>query len=265
MKAQLYGLDGKLKGEVDVGEAFSAKVRADIIGKVFAAEQSWTRHPYGPDPLAGKRTSAHYHGERSTRYSMMNKEMARMKRIHNQGYLNMTARFVPQAVKGRAGHPPKVEKVWEKKVNKKERLAAILSAVAATADKNFVSLRGHLINGHAVPFVMEDSLETLKRTKDVFNLLAALGLEKEMERVSERKVRAGKGKNRGRRYKNKSGPLIVVKEDKGILKAAGNIAGVSVTKVSDITISLLAPGGSAGRLTLWTKGAVEEINRRVKG
>ncbi len=121
MQTSIYDIKGKVKGKITIPKIFSVAVRKDLIEKAVLAERSRKRQPYGSDPLAGKRTSAHYHGRRSIRWSMMNREMARTKRIHNQGGLNYTARFVPQATKGRKAHPPKAEKKWKLKINKKSK------------------------------------------------------------------------------------------------------------------------------------------------
>ena len=88
-----------------------------------------------------------------------------------------------------------------------------------------------------------------------------LGLEKELERVSEKKVRAGKGKSRGRKYKKKNGPLIVVSKKDKLSRAAVNILGIDVVDVKSLNAELLAPGAKAGRLTLWTKGAIHILEK----
>lgn len=261
MKAHVHGLDGKKTGEMELGKAFSGKVRGDLVLRAFIAEQSARRQAYGVDPLAGKRTSAHYHGERGRRWAMMNREMARGKRIHNQGPLNYTGRFTPQSIKGRATHPPKAEKIWLVKINKKEKVMALLAALSATTDKSLVLQRGHQVNGSPVPFVFDDKLQEMKNTKKLVELLKTIGLENELARGKEKKVRAGKGKVRGRKYKKKKSLLIVVKDDKGLGNAARNIAGVDVTPTKSLTVSLLAPGGHPGRLALFTKSAVEELNK----
>ena len=46
---------------------------------------------------------------------------------------------------GRQAHPPRVEKVIRKEVNKKERRLAIASAIAATAVRELVEKRGHAV------------------------------------------------------------------------------------------------------------------------
>ena len=254
MKTPLYGLNGQKRGDIDTGRAFSAAVRADLIQRAFLSERSRQRQPYGADPLAGKRTSAHYHGLRHYKYTMMNKEMARISRIHGQGYLNYTARFVPQAIKGRKAHPPKAEKIWTEKMNKKEWQKALWSALAATANTTLVEQRGHLPGGLALPVVVS-GLEQVKKTKEVEQLLVALGLEKELDRASERKVRAGKGKRRGRKYVEKKGPLIVT----GKGSTLPTVAGTDCVTVDKLTVADLAPGSAPGRLCVWSEKAVEEL------
>lgn len=265
MKVPVYTLKGEPKGTVSVAKAFKEPVRTDIIQKAVNIERANSRQPYGADPLAGKRTSAHYHGRRGIRNSMMNKEMARMKRIHNQGFLNMTARFVPQAAKGRRAHPPKAEKVWDRKMNKKELAKAFRSAISASAEKELVSGRGHVIDGAKhIPLIVEDKLQELKKSKEISDVLKSLGLEKELKRLEEKKQRAGKGKARGRKYRRKVGPLFVVKEDRGLIRASKNLQGVEAATISGLSVEMLAPGGHPGRLVIWDKSAIEEFDKKLK-
>jgi large subunit ribosomal protein L4e len=264
MKVPVYSLKGEVKKSVDFVRAFSEPVRADLINRAVVSERSGNRQAYGADPLAGKRTSAHYHGRRKVRHSMMNREMARMKRIHGTGFMHMTARFVPQATKGRKAHPPKTEKVWKKGMNKKEHAKAMFSAVSATGHKDYVVSRGYETEGiKHVPLVIEDGIEQVKKFKEISDVLKTLGLEKEMERAKAKKVRQGKGTRRGRKYKRRKAFLIVVSDCRGIEKAAGNIPGVDVVRISDLRVEHLAPGGVPGRLTIWTEGALEKLEKRI--
>jgi large subunit ribosomal protein L4e len=260
MKVKVFDVQGNPKGEIELPRVFNTPFRPDIIQRAVLAIQSHKRQPYGVDPLAGKRTSAHYHGERRSRYTMMNIEMARMPRIHGgPPGLHLRARFVPQAVKGRRAHPPKAEKDWWQKINKKERRLAIKSAIAATALKDVVLQRGHVVNGLELPIVVDDSLQELKKTKDVENFLKKIGLDKELERAKNKKVRPGKGKMRGRRYKKKKSVLFVISENKGIAQAAKNLPGVDVCLVNNLNAELLAPGAHPGRLTIYTVSAIQKL------
>ena len=69
-------------------------LRQEKIKKAVLALQSSKRQRYGANPLAGKRSSAHYHGKRHYRFTMMNREMARISRIHGKvGYLAFLRTF----------------------------------------------------------------------------------------------------------------------------------------------------------------------------
>lgn len=261
MSVAVYNLKGSKKGSVSLARIASIPVREDIIKRAVASERSKVRQSYGADPLAGKRTSAHYHGRRGIRLTMMNRELARMKRIHGHGFLNFTARFVPQARKGRKAHPPKATKDYTKNINQKERFFAVLSAMAAGTDKKLVKSRGHAVNGTELPLVFSDDFETLKKSKDVVALLKRAGLEKELDRLKKKKVRAGKGKARGRKYVRKRGPLVIVKEDRGIVRAVRNIPGVDASPLGDLTVSMVAPGGRPGRLLVFTESALKEVEK----
>lgn len=264
MKVDVIDLEGKPIEKIELPKVFEEPIREDLILRAVLASQSNRRQPYSPDIMAGKRTAAHYHGKRRVRVSMMNKEMARMPRLHGETvpWLSLRARFVPQAVGGRRAHPPMVEKVWSQKINKQERRKAIRSALAATVIKDLVSKRGHRIQDvKEFPIVVDNKLQELKKTKDVIKFLVKSGLEKELKRIAERKIRAGKGKNRSRKYKIKIGPLFVVTNENDIGKAVRNISGCDVCKVENLSVERLAPGAAVGRLTIFTKDAIEKFNR----
>jgi len=109
--------------------------------------------------------------------------------------------------------------------------------------------------------IVSDDFESLKKTQDVQNVLNHLGLSFDLIKAKRRtsQIRAGKGKRRGRKYKRGKTVLIVVSHDYGIGKAARNLAGVDVVIVDQLNVELLAPGTHAGRLTVWTKSAVESL------
>lgn len=260
MKAVVIDIQAKKKQDINLPKVFESKFRPDLIKRAVLAIQSHNRQPSGSDPLAGHRSSAAYHGVRTGPHHMMNTETARMKRIHGgPPNLSMTARFVSQSTKGRAAHPPKVEKIWSQKINKKERVLAIKSAIAATAIKDVVMERGHKMNGVELPIIVEDNIQDFKKIKEVKDFLNKAGLKGELERAKEKKIRAGKGKSRGRKYKKKKSLLFVVSEDKGISKAVKNIPGADFSLVMNLNAELLAPGTHAGRLTIWSESAIKRL------
>ena len=106
----------------------------------------------------------------------------------------------------------------------------------------------------------QSKIASLQKTKEVEEALIRLGALSEIVRVREsRKVRAGKGKSRGRKMKQSVGPLIVVAENKGIIEAASNIPGVDAVSVTNLNAEMLAPGTHPGRLIVWTSGAIEKL------
>lgn len=259
-KAKVHDLEGNVVEEVKLPGVFSTKYRPDIIKRAVFAQQAAKRQPYGSDPLAGKRSSAHYHGKRRYRFTMMNREMARMPRIHGKGarYFAYRARIAPQTVKGRRAHPPKSEKIWLEKINKKEKLLAVKSAVSATANKSLLKLRGHTSDS---PIIFVDDFERIRKTREMKNVLEKV-IPDELKRTEKRKVRAGKGKMRGRKYRKKKGALMVFSRKCEAMKSARNIPGIDAASVSSLNIGLLAPGTQAGRLLIITKSALEKFDKK---
>ncbi|AEF96758.1 50S ribosomal protein L4 [Methanotorris igneus] len=253
MKAVVYNLDGSKKGEIELPSIFETEYRPDLIKRAVISALTARLQPKGSDPLAGKRTSAESIGKGHGR--------ARVKRTA-QGW----AAFVPQAVGGRRCHPPKVEKILWERINKKERLKAIMSAIAASANPELVKQRGHIIdNVPSIPLVVDNEFENLQKTKDVVNVFKALGLDKDVERAKKGiKIRAGRGKMRGRKYRKPKSVLVVVGDKCNAIKASRNLPGVDVITADNFGVIHIAPGAMAGRLTLWTESAIEKLSERFK-
>ena len=65
------------------------------------------------------------------------------------------------------------------------------------------------------------------------------------------------GKLRGRRYRTPKSVLLVTADGKA--PGARNLAGVEVVAARNLSAEHLAPGGDAGRLTVFTQGAIAAI------
>jgi large subunit ribosomal protein L4e len=139
---------------------------------------------------------------------------------------------------------------------------ALRSAVAATASKETVSSRGHIVDDIPdFPLIVVNDVQTLEKTKDVEDAFVNIGVWPDIFRVKEsRKIRAGKGKMRGRKMKQAVGPLLVIEEDGGISRAARNLPGVDVVTVDTLNVELLAPGTHPGRLTIWTRETLGKVD-----
>lgn len=255
MKANVYDLDGKVKKTIELPAVFETAYRPDAIHRASVAAQSARKQPQGRDPMAGKRNTAVSWGP--------GRGMARVPRVKGSGTRTANSgAFAPMTVGGRLAHPPRPAKVLVKKVNKKERQLAIDSALAATSNAKLVAERGHLIEDLETPvLVFDDKIQTVKRTKTILDLFTLIGLGNELGRAAVKRIKAGKGKRRGRRYKRAKGPLIVA-ENFGILQAAKNIPGIETRQVTNLSIEDLAPGGHAGRLVIWSESSINALNQR---
>lgn len=247
---KIFDLDGKVAGTLRVPKLFKVTMRPDIIKKAVVSIQSHSFQPQGRDPLAGKR--------RSVKSMGAGHGIARVTRLKAGG---QRAAFGVGIVGGRSAYPPVTEKILVKKIPKKEKRLALSSALAATASKEIVASRGHIIKEvRDFPLVVVDEIEGLNKTSDVEKALLNLGVLPDVYKVKESiKERAGKGKRRGRRMKQAVGPLLVVSKNKGIAEAARNLPGVSISTLNNLNAELLAPGTHPGRLTIWSRSAFEKL------
>ncbi|MFW5914770.1 MAG: 50S ribosomal protein L4, partial [Thermoplasmatota archaeon] len=139
---------------------------------------------------------------------------------------------------------------------------ARLSALSATADPDVVRNRGHLFDDDlSLPLVVQDDIEQIGRTSEVMEALDSLGVGDDLDRAKVgKKVRAGRGKMRGRKFRRPLSLLIVVSDPNAPLRrAAANLPGVEAVPVNMLNTGLLAPGGDPGRLLLVSESAFEEI------
>src|SRR3989344_3576802 len=112
------------------------------------------------------------------------------------------------------------------------------------------------------PLIIDSKIELLNKTKQVVDLLKKLDLSEELKRLSVKKIRAGKGKTRGRKYKTKKGPLIVIAKDCSLQKSARNLPGINIVKVNLLNAEILAPSTLPGRLTIWSKDAIDILAKQ---
>ncbi len=252
-RAHLVGLDGKSHATVPLPLAFSLPVRPDLIQRAVVAAQSHRRQPYATSPTAGVRHSVEWSGK--------GRGVARTPRLMN----SMRGAQSPNTVGGRPAHPPRVDRIWTKKINRAERRLAFASALAATRETKLASARGHLVpHGAVLPLVLDDPLEGLRTAKEARGLLEQLKLWPDVRRAQEATHlhRSGRARRRGRVRRTPRSLLVVTSQPRQAL-GFRNLAGVDVVPAGRLSTEDLAPGGVAGRLTLYSKGAVESLRARL--
>jgi len=251
----IFNLEGEKVGEIELPRIFSMEVRPDVIRRTYLSQLTARIQPQGRDPLAGLRTSAESWGA--------GHGVARVPRVKGRGHpaASRAARAVMVVGGAKTTAPRSWKVIWER-VNKRERRLAILSAIAAASRLDLVKSRHRVDSLEHVPLVVEDSLEGVRKTSQVYSLLTKLGLKDELDRAKRRfrKIRAGRGKMRGRLRQRARGPLIIyLNEGSPIARAARNIPGVDIVALRNLSVIHLAPGGTPGRLTIWTEGALRAV------
>ncbi|MGA8709960.1 MAG: 50S ribosomal protein L4 [Thermoplasmata archaeon] len=252
-RVHAFGLDGKPGAVVALPLAFSSPVRPDLIARAVVAAQSHRRQPFGTSPTAGARHSVQWSGK--------GKGVARTPRLMD----SMRGAQSPNTVGGRPAHPPKVARIWQKKINRKERLLAFASALAATRETKLAEGRGHTLpRSLHLPVVIDDPVEEIQHTHDARLLLERLKLWDDVERArAGTHMRAsGRARRRGR-VRRTPRSLLVVTSGPGKALGFRNLAGVEVVNARRLATEDLAPGGDAGRLTMFSRAAVEMLRERL--
>jgi len=234
---------------------FSAPIRIDVVQQVHKSIAKNKRQPYAVSEKAGHQTSAESWGT--------GRAVARIPRVGGSGtHRAGQAAFGNMCRGGRMFAPTKTWRKWHIKVNQAQRRFAVVSALAASALPSLVLARGHRIEQIAeVPLVVGNAIEKVVKTKEAVTALKALGAYADVEKAANsRKLRAGKGKLRNRRHRQRRGPLVVFGEDAGISKAFRNLPGVETASVDRLNLLQLAPGGHLGRFIIWTESAFAKLD-----
>ncbi len=259
--AKIFSQEGKQIGEIDLPELFKTAFNHDTLKRAFLAEQSHNFQLKYTDPMAGKRKVARLTKRRRSYKTSYGRGLDRTPRKTlskigtNFSYAGAVA---PNTVGGRQAHPPQAEKVIVKEINKKERRLAIKMGIASSADIKTVSKFHKLGSISELPIILDDNVNNIKKTKEALKLLDSLGLTEELNRISERKIRSGKGKLRGRKYKRKLSLVFVTNEPEKIDRAFGNL-NVLVRQPSSLNVADVSHSGKPGRLIIWTKSAIESL------
>jgi large subunit ribosomal protein L4e len=179
MKAEILSITGEKKGEIELPKFFEEPLRKDLIKRAYEAELATTRHPYGTNPRAGKEVSASgkLHRVRHVWKGTYGYGISRVPRkimTKRGNRFNWVGAFAPGTRGGRAAHPPVADKVWKKKINKKEKYMAIRSALAANK-----------------PIIIEDKIEGIKKTKEFRKIIEKICPISRAVLISSKKMKMG--------------------------------------------------------------------------
>lgn len=246
----VHSTTGESSGSHALPAVLTAPIRLDVVQQVHTSMAKNRRQAYAVSEKAGHQTSAESWGT--------GRAVARIPRVGGGGtHRSGQAAFGNMCRGGRMFAPTKTWRKWHVKINQNQRRFAVVSALAASALPSLVLARGHRIESvKEVPLVVSSEIEAFTKTREAVAFLKSISAYGDVVKVSNsRKLRAGKGKIRGRRHRQRRGPLVVYNEDKGIVKAFRNLPGVEVASVKALNLLQLAPGGHLGRFIIWTQSA----------
>lgn len=251
MNIDVKNLEGATIKQVPLPQQFQEPYEPGLIQRAIQIIRDNQRQAYGAMYYAGiqgvsaklSRRRRNYKGSYGHSISRAPRKTV-WRRGMQFGWIGALA---PGTRGGRRANPPKSERIWERKINKKEKQKATRSALAALAL-------------HKKIFVIESKFETLTKTQELIAALQKVGFKDELARTSNIKTRPGKGKFRGRRHRTKQGPLIILADKKPIEQAARNIPGLQTVQVRNLNASYLTQGDQP-RITIWTESALQKLEK----
>ena len=241
--------------QLQLPAVFEAPIRPDIVSFIHDQVRKNKRQAHAVAELAGKQHSAESWGT--------GRAVARIPRVRGGGtHRSGQGAFGNMCRGGHMFAPLKVFRRWHRRVNVAQKRYAICSAIAASGVPALLQARGHIIDKIAeVPLVVTDKVESFRKTKEAVSFLRRSHVWADIEKVyASKRTRAGKGKMRNRKHKQKLGPIVVYGQDAECARAFRNIPGVDVLNVERLNLLKIAPGGHLGRLIIWTESAFKKLN-----
>jgi len=255
-RVNVHNLAGTSLRSVALPKIYNAPVRQDVVNHVHTQVRKNAMMPKGVSEKAGHQTSAESWGT--------GRAVARIPRVRGGGTHRSGQGAFGNMCRG--GHMFGAKKVWKRihrKTNIREKRYAVVSAIAASGSPGIVMSKGHQINRiRELPLVVEDKIESLKKTKDAVQFLKKHKAWPDVVRVyRSKKNRAGKGKMRNRRTVKRRGPIVIYAKNEGVTLAFRNIPGVDTICVDKLNLLRLAPGGRVGRFCIWSEGAFNMLDK----
>ena len=244
--------DGSNRSTITLPAVFETPYRPEVIQKVYNNLNSYTFQRQGRYPAAGQMVSAE---SRNTGLGI-----ARIARARGEGFPRAgQAAGVASVRHGRLAHPPVSWKNIYKKVNKKEKLLALCSAIAATTNSELIKRRGHKIKDEIqLPIVVSNEIESVVKSKDLEKILFNLGLEEDLKRTFIRRNKSYHKNSINRR--SALSVLILVGNDEKIGRLSNSLPGITVKSVKSVSVLDLAPGSKPVRLTIFSENAIKELS-----
>jgi large subunit ribosomal protein L4e len=243
--------DGSNRSTITLPAVFETPYRPEVIQKVYNNLNSYTFQRQGRYPAAGQMVSAE---SRNTGLGI-----ARIARARGEGFPRAgQAAGVASVRHGRLAHPPVSWKNIYKKVNKKEKLLALCSAIAATTNSELIKRRGHKIKDEIqLPIVVSNEIESVVKSKDLEKILFNLGLKEDLKRTFIRRNKSYHKNSINRR--SALSILILVGNDEKIGRLSNSLPGITVKSVKSVSVLDLAPGSKPVRLTIFSENAIKEL------
>lgn len=252
----VYDNTASASGSVPLPVVLTAPIRPDVVQFVHTNMAKNARQAYAVGVQSGMQHSAESWGT--------GRAVSRIPRKQGGGTQAAgQAAFGNMCRGGRMFAPTKTWRKWHRKINVNQRRFALTSALAASALPALVMARGHRVSDvPELPLVVDNAAVDVAKTREAVALLTALGGHEDVERCADsKKIRAGKGKMRNRRYTMRRGPLVVYDDGEADCEQAfRNLPGVELCHVDRLNLLQLAPGGHMGRFIVWTQGAFEKLD-----
>lgn len=244
-----FSIVGKKIDEIQINT--TATIKRETLLKVYNGYRLNKKQIHGSSLRGGLRHKVDAAKKGSGR--------ARVQRMHSG-----KASESPNVVSGRRSHPPKTDKNLKKKLNKKEIFKSMQGCILSLLNlKEFK--KKELLLVQQTPIILQDNFLDLTSRSEIENTFTKFGFM-DIISAANKKIRAGKGKMRNRRYKkNKFISFVFPKkigEDYQLKKMIRNYPGIVCLEEEKLCILDFMKSGLGGRLFVFFHSSFKRILKK---
>ena len=215
MKIAVLNIHKTEVGKKEIPACFQSTVRPDLVKKAVLAIRANNRQAYGADPTAGMKQISRVSRRRRDYQTSYGHGISRVPRkvLNRRGTrFYWVGAIAAGTVGGKAAHPPKAEKNWMQKINKKENRLAIKAALAATMYKDLVQKQGHVLL-NTIHSLSKQSSKNLQKHKKLWMCCKNSALEQNLKEQAEKNCAQEKADFGEEDTKKQKGRLLLFLEN----------------------------------------------------
>mmetsp|Transcript_12467 Transcript_12467/g.30701 ORF Transcript_12467/g.30701 Transcript_12467/m.30701 type:complete len:288 (-) Transcript_12467:571-1434(-) len=246
----VIGIDGSPVDIVKIKNNNDLEFNIEAIKRMTKYRYMHSKQPQYKNFNSGNQTSAQSVGT--------GRALARVPRIKGSGTSSSGQGAISNMCRGgKVFGVSRIKKIWNIRLNIKQKTKAYQSAYLATLFPSLVISRGHNIQDAIIfPLIVEKLIEYVRNISEFTRVLKNVGGFNDLKKFRRSKFKTTQ-------KAQKKGPVLIINSSKDYSVLTKNIHRIEIRQVKNINFFNIAPGGRIGRFCIYTKDSFLAIFNKI--